>query len=114
MFHRLIIVQKNLVVNKTAARFSNPGACELYNAADPEIQAPTEAWLKRYNDTLGQTAEHWQTLLAEWLMALEVGAATGAASGEKNPLRTAQRNGYRERGLCRPPVCIPSNSLHRW
>lgn len=25
------------------------------------------------------------------------GAATGAAYGEKNPLRTAQRNGYRER-----------------
>ncbi len=34
---------------------------------------------------------------AERLMELEVGAATGAAYGEKNPLRTAQRNGYRER-----------------
>src|SRR4051812_21705200 len=34
---------------------------------------------------------------AERLMEMEVGAATGAAYGEKNPLRTAQRNGYRER-----------------
>jgi transposase-like protein len=34
---------------------------------------------------------------AERLMELEVGAATGAAYGEKNPLRLAQRNGYRER-----------------
>jgi putative transposase len=34
---------------------------------------------------------------AERLMELEVGAATGAAYGEKNPLRTAQRNGYRQR-----------------
>ena len=30
-------------------------------------------------------------------MELEVGAATGAAHGEKNPLRTTQRNGYRDR-----------------
>ncbi len=34
---------------------------------------------------------------AERLMELEVGAATGAGYGEKNPLLTAQRNGYRER-----------------
>jgi len=34
---------------------------------------------------------------AERLMALEVGAMTGAAYGEKNPERLAQRNGYRER-----------------
>ncbi|ANK95552.1 IS256 family insertion sequence transposase domain-containing protein (plasmid) [Rhizobium sp. N6212] len=34
----------------------------------------------------------------ERLMELEVGAATGAGYGEKNPLRTVQRNGYRERG----------------
>ncbi|AAK65195.1 transposase-like protein [Sinorhizobium meliloti] len=34
---------------------------------------------------------------AERLMELEVGAATGDGYGEKNPLRTAQRNGYRER-----------------
>ena len=31
------------------------------------------------------------------LMELEVGAATGAGYGEKNPLRQAQRNGYRDR-----------------
>jgi putative transposase len=34
---------------------------------------------------------------AEKLMELEVGAKTGAAFGEKNALRLAQRNGYRER-----------------
>ena len=30
-------------------------------------------------------------------MEMEVVAATGAAYGEKSPLRTAQRNGYRDR-----------------
>jgi transposase-like protein len=34
---------------------------------------------------------------AERLMELEVGAATGAAYGEKDPMRVAQRNGYRDR-----------------
>jgi len=34
---------------------------------------------------------------AQRLMELEVGARTGAAYGEKNPERLAQRNGYRER-----------------
>src|SRR6186713_2587284 len=34
---------------------------------------------------------------AQRLMELEVGAATGAGYGEKSPLRTAQRNGYRDR-----------------
>jgi transposase-like protein len=34
---------------------------------------------------------------AERLMELEVGAATGAGYGEKTPLRTVQRNGYRDR-----------------
>lgn len=34
---------------------------------------------------------------AEKLMALEVGAATGAGYGEKSALRVAQRNGYRDR-----------------
>ena len=34
---------------------------------------------------------------AERLMELEVGAATGAGYGEKNPLRQTQRNGYRDR-----------------
>ena len=34
---------------------------------------------------------------AERLMEMDVGAATGAAYAEKNPLRAAQRNGYRGR-----------------
>ena len=34
---------------------------------------------------------------AERLMELEVGAATGAAYGEKDPARRVQRNGYRDR-----------------
>jgi putative transposase len=34
---------------------------------------------------------------AEKLMALEVGAKTGAAYGEKTALRLAQRNDYRDR-----------------
>ena len=35
---------------------------------------------------------------AERLMELEVEVAAGAAKGERSPLRTAQRNGCRERG----------------
>ncbi len=34
---------------------------------------------------------------AERLMELEIGSATGAGYGEKNPMRLAQRNGYRDR-----------------
>ena len=36
-------------------------------------------------------------IAAERLMELEVGDRTGAALGEQNPDRPAQRNGHRER-----------------
>jgi len=36
-------------------------------------------------------------IAAERLMEPEVGAVTGAAFGEKDPDRRAQRNGYRDR-----------------
>ena len=34
---------------------------------------------------------------AEKLLEMQVGVATGVAWGEKSPLRTAPRNGYRDR-----------------
>jgi maltose O-acetyltransferase len=45
-------------------------AGELYHAGDPEIQADllaTGAWLKRYNDGLGRSPDHWHALLSERL-----------------------------------------------
>lgn len=45
-------------------------AGEMYNAADPEIQADllaAGAWLKRYNSTLGDSAEQWHLFLRERL-----------------------------------------------
>ncbi|MGB8293240.1 sugar O-acetyltransferase (plasmid) [Rhizobium ruizarguesonis] len=52
-------------------------AGEMYNPADEEIQMDllaTGAWLKRYNDTLGSTAEHWNALLLERLGEVGTGA----------------------------------------
>jgi transposase-like protein len=44
----------------------------------------------------------------EKLMEMEVGAATGAAYGEKSPLRMAQCNGYHERDwTTRSRMCSP-------
>ena len=45
---------------------------------------------------------------AERLMELEVGAATGAAYGEKDPSRRAQRNGYRDRDWDRTLTLLSS------
>jgi len=52
-------------------------AGELYHASDPEIQADllaTAAWLKRYNDALGQSPEQWHALLSERLAEAGPGA----------------------------------------
>jgi DNA replication protein DnaC len=55
---------------------------------------------------------------AERLMELEVGVRAGAACGEKDPERKAQRNGYRERdcplcqGRCRMDFKV--NESQRW
>ncbi|QPB24617.1 sugar O-acetyltransferase [Rhizobium sp. 007] len=52
-------------------------AGEMYNAADPEIQADllvTGAWLKRYNNTLGDPADQWHVLLCERLGEVGPGA----------------------------------------
>ena len=48
---------------------------------------------------------------AERSMEIEVGAATGAGYGEKNLLRTAQRNGYRDRDWKHAPA--PSSCAFR-
>ena len=45
----------------------------------------------------GDLVREMLAFAAERLMELEVEAATGAAKGARSPLRTAQRNGYRER-----------------
>jgi maltose O-acetyltransferase len=52
-------------------------AGDLYNAADPEIQADllaTGVWLKRYNDALDQSPEHWHALLSERFAEVGPGA----------------------------------------
>lgn len=52
-------------------------AGEMYNAADPEIQADllaAGAWLKRYNSTLGDSAEQWHLFLREGLGEVGPGA----------------------------------------
>lgn len=52
-------------------------AGEMYNAADPEIQADllaAGAWLKRYNSTLGDSAEQWHLFLRERLGEVGPGA----------------------------------------
>jgi len=58
---------------------------------------------------------------AERLMELEVGSASGAAHGEKNPLHLAQRNGYRDGDWetrastveLRIPKCSPSATMRQ-
>lgn len=50
---------------------------------------------------------------AERLMELEVGAATGAAYGEKAPARRARRNGYRDRDWEPEPSSCASPSSGR-
>lgn len=58
----------------------------MMNCATFVVKSP-EADLLR--ETIGFAAER--------LMELEVGALTGAAYGEKDPARRAQRNGYHDR-----------------
>jgi putative transposase len=51
---------------------------------------------------------------AERLMELEVDSATGADFGEKNPMRLAQRNGYRDRDCeTRAGIAVGVNNKHK-
>lgn len=59
---------------------------DVMSFRDPVEKSPDADLLR---EMIGFAAEH--------LMELEVGAVTGAAYGEKDPGRRAQRNGYRER-----------------
>lgn len=49
---------------------------------------------------------------AEKPMEMEVGAAIGAAWGERGPLRTARRNGYRERRARHGLLCQRQKTSH--
>lgn len=64
---------------------------DMMNLRDLVEKTPDADLLREMVDPCGRR------FAAERLMELEVGAATGAAYGEKDPARLAQRNGYRER-----------------
>ena len=64
---------------------------DMMNFRDLVEKAPDADLLREMVDPCGRR------FAAERLMELEVGAVTGAAYGEKDPARRAQRNGYRDR-----------------
>jgi putative transposase len=64
---------------------------DMMNLRDLVEKTPDADLLREMVDPCGRR------FAAERLMELEVGAVTGAAYGEKDPARRAQRNGYRGR-----------------